>query len=73
MVEVGSRSVGGKQEGLHSIKVKKIKSLVLKLDLIKAYDRLVGIFLDWFCSKLVLVWRQLIGLWVVQLLQILQC
>jgi hypothetical protein len=32
-------AIGVVQEVLHSIKVKNIKALVLKLDLIKAYDR----------------------------------
>lgn len=38
-------AIGVAQEGFHSIKVKKIKSLVLKLDLIKAYDRVSWDFL----------------------------
>ena len=32
-------AIGVAQESLHSIKTKNLKSLVLKLDLIKAYDR----------------------------------
>ena len=27
------------QEGLHSIETKKLKALILKMDLVKAYDR----------------------------------
>lgn len=37
--------IGVAQEGLHSIKTKKLKSLVLKLDLVEAYDRVSCDFL----------------------------
>lgn len=43
-------SIGVFHERLHGIKVKKIKSLVLNLDLIKAYDRV-----DWDLLRLTLL------------------
>jgi hypothetical protein len=43
-------AIGVVQEALHNIKVKNIKALVLKLDLIKAYDRV-----DWGVLRLVLL------------------
>jgi hypothetical protein len=45
-------AIGIVQEALHSIKVKNKKSLVLKLDLIKAYDRV-----DWGFLRLVSCYR----------------
>ena len=38
-------AIGVAQEGLHNIKVRKLKSLVLKTDLIKAYDRVNWIYI----------------------------
>lgn len=32
-------AIGSTQEGLHSVKFKKLPGLVMKLDLVKAYDR----------------------------------
>jgi hypothetical protein len=43
-------AIGVVQESLHSIKVKNIKSLVLKLNLIKEYDRV-----DWGFLRLILL------------------
>jgi delta-aminolevulinic acid dehydratase/porphobilinogen synthase len=43
-------AIGVVQETLHRIKVKNIKALVLKIDLIKAYDKL-----DWGFLRLVLL------------------
>lgn len=42
--------VGVAQEGLHSIKTKNLKAAILKLDLVKAYDRI-----DWDYLRLILV------------------
>jgi len=43
-------AVGLAQEGIHTIKVKKIKACLLRLDLIKAYDKV-----DWGFLRLLLV------------------
>jgi len=43
-----SDAIGVAREALHSIKTKKIKSLVLKLDMMKAYDKV-----DWSFLRLV--------------------
>lgn len=42
--------VGVAQEGLHSIKTKNLEATILKLDLVKAYDRI-----DWDYLRLILV------------------
>jgi hypothetical protein len=39
-------AVGIAQEGLHSIKVRNQRSMVIKVDLSKAYDRVIGFTLD---------------------------
>ena len=41
--------VGVAQEGLHSMKTKKIKGVVLKIDLSKAYDKV-----SWFFIRMLL-------------------
>jgi hypothetical protein len=43
-------AIGLSQETLHSIKIKKSKEMVLKLDMMKAYDRF-----DWSFLRLVLL------------------
>jgi len=55
-------AIGVVHESLHNIKVKNIKELVLKLDLINAYERV-----DWGFLRLVLLQVGMI------LLQILLC
>ena len=45
-------AVGIIQEGLHSIHVKALKSVVLKIDLSKAYDRVNWIFLRVIMTKM---------------------
>lgn len=43
-------AVGVTQEGIHSIKTKKLPTLLLKLDLIKSYDKI-----DWVYLRLLLL------------------
>ena len=40
------------QEGLHSIKLKKIKGVVLKIDLSKAYDRVNWLYIHLLMTHL---------------------
>ena len=42
--------MGLTQEGVHTIKVKKIKACLMRLDLVKAYDKV-----DWGFIRLLLV------------------
>jgi hypothetical protein len=46
-------AIGTTQECLHSIKMKKLQAIILKLDLKKAYDCINWDFLDLFSSKVV--------------------
>jgi hypothetical protein len=51
------------QEVLHSIKVKNKKALVLKLDLVKAYDRVDWDFLRLVLLQIGLSLEAMIGSW----------
>jgi hypothetical protein len=44
------KAVGVAREGLHSIKVKNLNALVVKVDLLKTYDRV-----SWLCLRSILI------------------
>ena len=53
------------QEGMHSIKVNNLNSILLNLDIVKPYDNVDWRLLILLLLYIRLAWRLQIGLWIV--------